>query len=208
MAGLAARLALRTCPHAPRPSLPCTSQVHTGMAEQAFKQQVQSVMGDGNLTPDRAAALEKMREQVRRPCPGLVIVCTGVVGAVGRSAAWRACLRPVACMRAGVHAGPACPAGGSPAPGVCCASPADGPAQGECRQDHPRFHQPEGHRIHAGGCPWLLCMLRLPCMPCLLCMPRLPCVPCLLCMPRPAQPLLCMPRPAQPWSQLPAPGCP
>ena len=34
------------------------------MAEQAFKQQVQSVMGDGNLTPDRAAALEKMREQV------------------------------------------------------------------------------------------------------------------------------------------------
>lgn len=34
------------------------------MAEQAFKQQVQSVLGDGNLTPDRATALEKMREQV------------------------------------------------------------------------------------------------------------------------------------------------
>ena len=70
----AARHAVRTCPHAPHPPLPCTSQVHTGMAEQAFKQQVQSVMGDGNLTPDRAAALEKMREQVRRSCPGLVVV--------------------------------------------------------------------------------------------------------------------------------------
>ncbi|KAL4420333.1 hypothetical protein ABPG77_010238 [Micractinium sp. CCAP 211/92] len=42
-------------------------QVHTGMAEQAFKQQVQSVLGDGNLTPDRAAALEKMREQMGLP---------------------------------------------------------------------------------------------------------------------------------------------
>ncbi|KAL4860244.1 hypothetical protein ACK3TF_000429 [Chlorella vulgaris] len=39
-------------------------QVHQGMAEQAFKQQVQSVLGDGNLTPDRAAALEKMRAQM------------------------------------------------------------------------------------------------------------------------------------------------
>lgn len=45
-------------------SWPRHPQVHTGMAEQAFKQQVQSVLGDGNLTPDRAAALEKMREQV------------------------------------------------------------------------------------------------------------------------------------------------
>ncbi|PSC73353.1 chloroplastic isoform X2 [Micractinium conductrix] len=42
-------------------------QVHTGMAEQAFKQNVQSVLGDGNLTPDRAAALEKMREQMGLP---------------------------------------------------------------------------------------------------------------------------------------------
>ena len=42
-------------------------QVHTGMAEQAFKQNVQSVLGDGNLTPDRAAALERMREQMGLP---------------------------------------------------------------------------------------------------------------------------------------------
>ncbi|KAL4434488.1 hypothetical protein ABPG75_000929 [Micractinium tetrahymenae] len=42
-------------------------QVHTGMAEQAFKQNVQSVLGDGNLTPDRAAALDKMREQMGLP---------------------------------------------------------------------------------------------------------------------------------------------
>ncbi|EFN52285.1 hypothetical protein CHLNCDRAFT_139027 [Chlorella variabilis] len=41
--------------------------VHTGMAEQAFKQQVQGVLGDGMLTPDRAAALEKMREQMGLP---------------------------------------------------------------------------------------------------------------------------------------------
>ena len=78
------------CPatfRAVRPTNPCPPclllpapppQVHTGMAEQAFKQNVQSVLGDGNLTPDRAAALEKMREQVggwvreaaqRRPVP-------------------------------------------------------------------------------------------------------------------------------------------
>ena len=49
-------------PPLPRPT--AGPQVHTGMAEQAFKQQVQSVLGDGNLTPDRATALEKMREQV------------------------------------------------------------------------------------------------------------------------------------------------
>jgi hypothetical protein len=48
--------------HLPTPS----PQVHTGMAEQAFRSQVQSVLGDGVLTPDRAAALEKMREQVGR----------------------------------------------------------------------------------------------------------------------------------------------
>ena len=49
------------------PPLPALVQVHTGMAEQAFKNQVQSVLGDGNLTPDRAAALEKMREQMGLP---------------------------------------------------------------------------------------------------------------------------------------------
>lgn len=37
------------------------------MAEQAFKQQVQGVLGDGMLTPDRAAALEKLREQMGLP---------------------------------------------------------------------------------------------------------------------------------------------
>ena len=36
------------------------------MAEQAFKQQVQGVLGEGGgaLTPDRSAALERMREQM------------------------------------------------------------------------------------------------------------------------------------------------
>lgn len=50
----------------PPPALPFLPllKVHQGMAEQAFKQQVQSVLGDGNLTPDRAAALEKMRAQM------------------------------------------------------------------------------------------------------------------------------------------------
>lgn len=54
----------RRSPASPAPPPAAGPQVHTGMAEQAFKQQVQSVLGDGNLTPDRATALEKMREQV------------------------------------------------------------------------------------------------------------------------------------------------
>lgn len=42
-------------------------QVHQGLAEQAFKSQVQSMMGDGMLTPDRAAALEGIRNQMGLP---------------------------------------------------------------------------------------------------------------------------------------------
>ena len=42
-------------------------QVHQGLAEQAFKSQVQSAMADGMLTPDRAASLEEMREKMGLP---------------------------------------------------------------------------------------------------------------------------------------------
>lgn len=41
--------------------------VHQDLAEQAFKQQVQSVMGDGALTPERAAGLEAVREKMGLP---------------------------------------------------------------------------------------------------------------------------------------------
>ena len=42
-------------------------QVHQGLAEQAFKSQVQNMMGDGILTPDRTAALEGIRNQMGLP---------------------------------------------------------------------------------------------------------------------------------------------
>ena len=41
--------------------------VHQGLAEQAFKSQVQNMMGDGVLTPDRAASLEGIRNQMGLP---------------------------------------------------------------------------------------------------------------------------------------------
>lgn len=63
------------------------------MAEQAFKQQVQSVLGDGNLTPDRAAALEKMREQVGHPLPACAEAPRCLAPAVPASRV-RRCARP------------------------------------------------------------------------------------------------------------------
>ena len=42
-------------------------QVHQGLAEQAFKSQVQNMMGDGMLTPERAASLESVRNQMGLP---------------------------------------------------------------------------------------------------------------------------------------------
>ncbi|KAL4522238.1 hypothetical protein Ndes2437B_g07974 [Nannochloris sp. 'desiccata'] len=41
--------------------------VHQSLAEQAFKSQVQNIMGDGMLTPDRAASLESVRNQMGLP---------------------------------------------------------------------------------------------------------------------------------------------
>lgn len=41
--------------------------VHQDLAETAFKQQVQSAMSDGMLTPDRAASLEGLREKMGLP---------------------------------------------------------------------------------------------------------------------------------------------
>ncbi len=41
--------------------------VHQSLAEQAFKSQVQNIMGDGMLTPDRAASLESIRNQMGLP---------------------------------------------------------------------------------------------------------------------------------------------
>jgi len=41
--------------------------VHQSLAEQAFKSQVQNIMGDGMLTPDRAASLEAVRNQMGLP---------------------------------------------------------------------------------------------------------------------------------------------
>lgn len=41
--------------------------VHQSLAEQAFKSQVQSIMGDGMLTPDRANSLESIRNQMGLP---------------------------------------------------------------------------------------------------------------------------------------------
>ncbi|KAK9831616.1 hypothetical protein WJX74_002584 [Apatococcus lobatus] len=40
------------------------SSVHTDMAEQAYRQQVQSVIGDGNVTKERIEQLEEMREKL------------------------------------------------------------------------------------------------------------------------------------------------
>lgn len=42
-------------------------QVHQDLAEQAFKSQVQGVMADGVLTPERAASLEAVREKMGLP---------------------------------------------------------------------------------------------------------------------------------------------
>lgn len=42
-------------------------QVHQGLAEQAFKSQVQQIMSDGMLTPERAASLESVRSQMGLP---------------------------------------------------------------------------------------------------------------------------------------------
>lgn len=42
-------------------------QVHQGLAEQAFKSQVQQTMGTGPLTAERAAALESVRSQMGLP---------------------------------------------------------------------------------------------------------------------------------------------
>ncbi len=43
------------------------AEVHQGLAEQAFKAQVQSVASDGMLTPERAAALEDLRAKMGLP---------------------------------------------------------------------------------------------------------------------------------------------
>lgn len=40
------------------------AQVHQGLAEQAYKGQVEQYMGDGLLTPEKAKALEDMREKM------------------------------------------------------------------------------------------------------------------------------------------------
>jgi len=42
-------------------------QVHQGLAEQAYKSQVQQYMGDGMLTPERTASLEAIREKMGLP---------------------------------------------------------------------------------------------------------------------------------------------
>lgn len=41
--------------------------VHSDLAEQAFKSQVQQVMGEGALTPDRLAGLEAVRQRMGLP---------------------------------------------------------------------------------------------------------------------------------------------
>jgi hypothetical protein len=133
----------------PFPSRLCALQVHTGMAEQAFKQNVQSVLSDGNLTPDRAAALERMREQMGLPKEnadkiirgfsnqkaisgmqvggGCVRGWLGCWVAGGREGAWAgACMGEVLCVPACLTAAPALTtcvlAPASPAP-LCFSAP-------------------------------------------------------------------------------------
>lgn len=43
------------------------ASVHSDLAEQAFKSQVQQVMGEGALTPDRLAGLEAVRTRMGLP---------------------------------------------------------------------------------------------------------------------------------------------